>query len=378
MKIGFDGKRIFHNFRGLGNYSRNLVEGIMEFSPENEVFIFTPPFNDERAINWVKNHQNGNIISPKSKFFEKFPSIWRSLFLSHEIKKMDLDIYHGLSHELPFFVNQLRCKKVVTVHDLIFKRYPSFFSLIDRTIYSIKYSYSCRNADLIIAICEQTKKDLIDLMGVPSRKIEVAYQSCNPIFNKQLTNEERSSIRVKYKLPENYILFVGALEPNKNALNLVKAFENLKSKDLFLVLVGKGKSYKEQILKEIALGGIKEKVIFYDYIPTEDLPGIYQLAKLFVFPSFFEGFGIPIIEALFSRTPVITTKGHCFPESGGPSTLYVDTSDPMEISSAIKRVLENSDLAKGMVEGGFEYVQKFCPEKTNKKLIEIYNSLKSI
>jgi len=377
MKIGFDGKRIFHNFRGLGNYSRNLVEGIMDFSPENEVIIFTPPFKDERAKSWAKNHPDAKIITPQFKFFKKYPSIWRSLFLSKEIQKMDLDIYHGLSHELPFFVDQLKCKKVVTIHDLIFKRYPEFFSPIDRNIYSIKYSYSCKNADLIIAICEQTKKDLVELMGIPSRKIEVAFQSCNPIFNNQLTNEQRSSIRNKYKLPENYILFVGALEPNKNALNLVKAFDDLKSKDLFLVLVGKGKSYKEQILKEIALRGIKEKVIFYDYIPTEDLPGVYQLAKLFVFPSFFEGFGIPIIEALFSRTPVITTKGHCFPESGGPLTLYVDTSKPAEISIAINRILENPDLAKEMVERGFEYVQKFRLESTTQRLLDVYKSVNS-
>ncbi len=377
MRIGFDGKRIFHNFRGLGNYSRNLVEGLMEFSPENEVFIFTPPFKDQRAIDWAKNHPKAKIICPKTSLFKKFPSIWRSLFISNEIKKMDLDIYHGLSHELPFFVDQLKCKKVVTIHDLIFKRYPDFFSMIDRNTYSLKYSYSCKNADLIIAICEQTKKDLIDFMGIPAEKIEVAYQSCNPVFAKQLSYDEKSLIRKKYKLPENYILFVGALEPNKNALNLVKAFENIKSKDIFLVLVGKGKSYKQQILKEINLMGIKERVIFYDYISTEDLPGIYQMAKLFVFPSFFEGFGIPIIEALFSRTPVITTKGHCFPESGGPSTLYVDTSKPTEITSAIRKVLESSDLAKEMAEKGWEYVQKFRPEKTNKKIIEIYNLIKS-
>lgn len=377
MKIGFDGKRIFHNFRGLGNYSRNLVEGILKFYPENEIYLFTTPFNDEKALNWAKSHSKAKIISPDSKIFQGLPSLWRSFYLSNEIKKIDLDIYHGLSHELPFFIDKLKCKKVVTIHDLIFKRFPQFFSQIDRKIYSLKYDYSCKNSDLIIAICEQTKNDLINLMGVPSEKIKVAYQSCNPIFSKQLNPEEKKLFRARYNLPENYILFVGALEPNKNALNLVKAYANLKSKELSLVLVGKGKAYKDQLLKEIDLLGIKNNVIFYDYISTEDLPGIYQMAKVFVFPSFFEGFGIPIIEALSSGTPVVTTKGHCFPESGGPSSLYVDPSNPLEISQAIKKVLESSDLSREMSDRGREYVQKFRLENTTQKLLELYKSLNS-
>lgn len=377
MKIGFDGKRIFHNFRGLGNYSRNLVEGILNFHLENEVYLFTTPFHDERAQNWAKDHPKAQIIFPKSKVFQTFPALWRSFYLSNEIKKFDLDIFHGLSHELPFFVDQLKCKKVVTIHDLIYKRFPNFFSPIDRKIYDLKYAYSCKKSDLIIAICEQTRRDLIDLMGIQPKKIEVAYQSCNPIFTKQLSTEEKNIFRKKYNLPENYILFVGALEPNKNALNLVKAFANIRSKGLSLVVVGKGKSYKEQILREINSLGIKENVIFYDFVSTQDLPGMYQMAKVFVFPSFFEGFGIPIIEALFSKTPVVTTKGHCFPEAGGPSTLYVDPTNPLEISQAIKKVLENPKLSQEMVERGWEYVQRFSWDRTTQKIVEIYKTLNS-
>ena len=377
MKIGFDGKRIFHNFRGLGNYSRNLIDGILRYSPEDEVFLFTPPFNDERAIDWSKNHPKAKIINPTSSFFKKIPSIWRSFYLHKELGKKDLDIYHGLSHELPFFSDQIKCKKVVTIHDLIFKRFPKFFNPIDRNIYAQKYSYSCKNADLIIAICEQTKKDLINFVGIPEKKIKVAYQSCNPIFTKLLSMADQDLTRKKYKLPENYLLFVGALENNKNALNLVRAFGKLKTKDLFLVIVGKGNSYKEKLLKEISNYQIKDKVIFYDYIPTEDLPGIYQLAKVFIFPSYFEGFGIPIIESLLSRTPVITTKDHCFPEAGGPSTIYADTSNPIEIAYEIQKVLSSSSLREEMAEKGWDYVQKFNLDITTKRVLGLYKSLHS-
>jgi glycosyltransferase involved in cell wall biosynthesis len=183
--------------------------------------------------------------------------------------------------------------------------------------------------------------------------------------------------RKKYKLPENYLLFVGALENNKNALNLVRAFGKLKTKDLFLVIVGKGNSYKEKLLKEISNYQIKDKVIFYDYIPTEDLPGIYQLAKVFIFPSYFEGFGIPIIESLLSRTPVITTKDHCFPEAGGPSTIYADTSNPIEIAYEIQKVLSSSSLREEMAEKGWDYVQKFNLDITTKRVLGLYKSLHS-
>ncbi len=369
MRIGFDAKRAFHNFRGLGNYSRTFIDGLLQFYPENQLFLFTPPFKGKNKF----ENKNTHLICPTSPIFKMFPSIWRSFFLHKEIEKRDLDIYHGLSHELPFFSDQLKCKKVVTIHDLIFKRFPHFFSSIDRAVYGKKYFEACEKADLIIAICDQTKRDLIDLMGVSPKKIEVAYQSCNPIFAKGLTAIEKEGIRKKYNLPENYLLFVGALEPNKNALNLLRAFKKINKKDLFLVLVGKGKTYKEKLIEEI--GELKERVIFYDFIPTEDLPGIYQLAKIFIFPSYFEGFGIPIIEAMFSKTPVITTKGYCFPEAGGPNTLYVDTSNPQEICKAILKVLESQDLPMEMVENGFKYVQRFTLEKTTNKIMEIYRSI---
>jgi glycosyltransferase involved in cell wall biosynthesis len=375
MRIGFDGKRIFHNFRGLGNYSRTLVDGILKYFPEQEIFLFTPPFKDEKSRNWANNHSKAKIISPNSLMFEKIPSIWRSFYLHKELTNHEMEIYHGLSHEIPFFSDEIKCKKVVTIHDLIFKRFPNFFSPIDRLIYGKKYAHSCKKADLIIAICEQTKKDLIEIMGVPAKKIEVVYQSCNPIFTKDLTDIEKKAVRKKYNLPEKFLLFVGALEENKNAFNLVRAFGSLKLKDYNLVIIGRGESYKAKLLKEVEELNIKETVIFYDFIPTEDLPGFYQMSSLFVFPSFFEGFGIPIIEALFSKTPVITTKGHCFPEAGGPLTIYVDTSDPREIAKAIEKVLGSKSLPDEMIGAGLNYVQRFNLKISTEKLISHYISL---
>jgi len=371
MRVGFDAKRVFHNFRGLGNYSRTLISGLSANYPENDLYLFTPDFS---AKTWIKNHPSLNVITPKKVFYKKFPSLWRSVFLRQDLSQYDLDIYHGLSHEIPPFMKGLKVKTVVTIHDLLFMRYPQNFSSIDRLVYKWKFTSSCHRADLVIAICEQTKRDIVDFLKIPEEKIKVLYQSCNPIFYNKLSAETKSHFRSKYSLPEKFILYVGALEANKNVINLIRAYK-MATPSMPLVIVGKGAEYKKFMQKEMGELGIEDKVLFLDYIPFEDLPGLYQNAELFVFPSFFEGFGLPIVEAMFSGTPVITTKGSCFPEAGGKHTIYVDPHGPDELCYAMNKVLENPSLGLEMVQKGLEYVTKFTQRATSKELHQAYLNL---
>ena len=374
MKIGFDGKRALHNLRGLGNYSRTLIKSLDEHYSENEYLLFSPKSRNENLIEWSKAlSSNCEIITPQSILGRSFPTLWRSLLLKGELEQHHLDVYHGLSHELPPGINNLNTLKVVTIHDLLYLKFPQFFSLIDRQTYHRKFSYSCKVSDIVIAICEQTKADIIKYLKVPEEKIHVIYQSCSPDFYHDKTNDELDVVRKKYSLTRPFIFHIATMEENKNTMGIVKAYKSIcESIDEDLILVGRGKKYKEKVLSYIEESGLGNRVRVLDDVADQDVPSLFQLAKLFVFPSFYEGFGIPIIEALFSKTPVITSVGGCFPESGGPSTRYVDPYSSTDIGNAMVEILKDEVLQKEMAQKGHEFVQKFHWKNTSNDLINLY------
>lgn len=377
MRIGFDAKRITHNFRGLGNYSRSLVEGLIQYHPEFELFLYAPPPRDSRAFKWLQDHQqNIQLRTPQVWWQKLLHPRWRSHWIVSDIAKDQIDLFHGLSHELPLAPKSKNCKWVVTIHDLIFMRYPNFYPKFDRMTYEHKIRAAVRDADLVIAICEQTKNDLIHYLEVPAEKIAVHYQSTSPIYYAELSKEFKSTILKKYDLPEFYILNVGALEERKNQINLVKAFAQIANKvEHDLVLVGKGNTYKTQLVEVAQTLGVSNRVHIKDNVSTDDLPAIYQSASVFCFTSFFEGFGIPITEAQFSRTPVIVSQGSCFPECASPESLFVNPNDPEHIANNILDVLANTLLREQMIAGGLKFVQKFSLQNSSHALAKIYKNL---
>lgn len=376
MKIGFDAKRVFHNFRGLGNYSRTLIESLIKHNPENEYLLFTPPFSDQRALSWKKRFENVRVVTPSRGVDRMMSSAWRSLFMGRDIAKYEVDIFHGLSHELPADIKSRNIKTVVTIHDLIFMRYPEFFPWIDRKVYFRKFKHAVDNADKIVAICEQTKEDLDYFLGCRGERVEVIQQSCHPSFYTTASDDVKEEVKIKYAIPEHYILYVGALEERKNALSLVQAFSRLKDHIPHnLILVGRGKDYKEKVQNEILSQGLVDRCFILDNVPLEDLPALYQMADLFVYPSFFEGWGIPNVEALFSEVPVITSHGSCFPESAGPASLYVDPNSPEDIAEKIETVLFDDDLQKRMVREGRLYAEQFHWKNTSARMIDLYKSM---
>jgi glycosyltransferase involved in cell wall biosynthesis len=373
MKIGFDAKRVFHNFRGLGNYSRTLVESLIKHFPEEEFVLFTPPYSDQRALAWKKRFENVEVVTPTRTIDRAASSAWRSFFMDRDIARNGVDLYHGLSHELPRNLEKRGIKSVVTIHDLIFMRYPEFFPWIDRKVYFRKFKFAVENADKVVAICEQTKLDLEQFLGCSGEKVEVIQQSCHPSFYASAGTEDKDRIANKYDLDEHYILYVGALEERKNALSLVKAFSRLKDHIPHqLILVGQGKEYKTKIENEILAQGLRDRIKILDNVPLEDLPGLYQMANLFVYPSFFEGWGIPNVEALFSETPVITSLGSCFPESAGPHSLYIDPHSAEDIAEKMEKVLFDDDLQKQMVREGRLYAEQFHWKNTSARMVDLY------
>ncbi len=374
MHIGFEAKRATHNSRGLGNYSRGLIEGLLEYSPKDELYLFTPPFKERWAQNWVKSlSSKAHIKLPKSFVGKKFPSFWRSFLLPRDLREMKLDIFHGLSHEIPYRLDSLPFKKIVTIHDLIFLRYPEFFPLIDRLVYAQKFQYACTHSDTIIAICEQTKADLIKFFGVDEKKIVVHYQSCSPIFYNKQSSEKLKSLNEKYKIKKPFILNVGAFEERKNQLNILEAYAQIANQiEDDLVFIGQGKKYKSKVQARALELKLNSRVYFLDKIDFSELPLFYQAANVFCFPSLFEGFGIPIIEALFSGTPVITSFGSCFPESAGADSYFVDPLSQSDIGQALLKVAKDQNLRNHMSLQGLKYVQRFHRQQSTSELLEIY------
>ena len=369
MKIGFEAKRAFYNTGGLGNYSRSTIEMLSKYYSKHDFLLFTP--STENAVDF-KIPENVKTIVPKLFLSKVFKSYWRTVRLSKKIKEYKLDVFHGLSGELPYKAQKKSdTKLIVTIHDLIFLRFPELYHAVDRKIYFQKAKYACEIADTIIAVSEQTKTDIINFLDIDDHKIEVVYQGCNTIFYQKADTNKKIEVAQKYNLPEHYILNVGTVEKRKNTLSVLKAMSYGKIKADF-VIVGKETDYQEELLKYADENNLTNRLTILNDVPTEDLPAIYQQADLFVYPSYFEGFGIPLIEALYSKIPIITTKGGVFSETGGLSSIYIEPDNYKQLSEAIKTVLKDAELRDEMITEGFKFVQKFNEEKIAANLMNVY------
>ncbi len=347
-KIAFDAKRAFFNQTGLGNYSRDLITALSKEHSQNHYYSFVPSNKPSKLFSL--STQSHTTIKGKSSY-------WRSYGCYNDINHLDVDLYHGLSNEIPFSLHKTSCRSVVTIHDLIFERYPHLFKFIDRKVYRYKFQKACANSDRVIAISKQTADDLMSLYNISSSKIEVIYQSCHENFQKDHCETKKLSVKKKYNLPDQFILSLGTIEERKNLLNVVKGIKQHKiTTPLFVA--GKETPYAQKVKDYIKENSIKN-VTFLEYVDFEDLPSLYQLATTFVYCSIFEGFGIPVIEAQFSDTAVITSKVSCLPEAAGQGAILVDPLNPDEIGSSLKIVLNDLSLRDELIMKGKENRSKF-------------------
>ncbi|MGG7469929.1 glycosyltransferase family 4 protein [Chryseobacterium arthrosphaerae] len=364
MKIAFDAKRFFHNTSGLGNYSRDLVRILSRYFPENEYLL----------LNKNRSERGKDILDrPDVKFIQTSKgSLSRQFKMGKDAQKQGADIFHGLSGELPLKWDKRPIKKVVTIHDLIFVRYPQYYSFFDRKIHFWKFKKAADTADKIIAISEQTKRDIIEFLKVPESKIEVIYQGCHKAFKEQQSPEMIQETREKFSLPERFILNVGTIEERKNLLNVVKAINGT---GIPLVVVGRKTKYYQKIENFLKKNKMQQQVLFLEGVSMDELAAIYKLADILVYPSFFEGFGIPVIEALFSNTVVVTSNTSCLPEAGGKDSVYINPDNELDIRAKIKFLWENESERKRRAEKGFEFVQKFNDEPIARELMDFYQKI---
>jgi glycosyltransferase involved in cell wall biosynthesis len=284
-------------------------------------------------------------------------------------------LFHGLSNELPIGIEKSGVKTIVTIHDLIFERFPEYYSLswVNVPLYRAKFKAACQRADVVVAVSEMTAQDIETFYKIPRTKIQVIYQSCHPQFhqNELLTAPKREQIRQKYNLPDAYMLYVGTVNPRKNLLTLLKALCGL-PKTSHLVIIGDGTAYLKQCQQFVVENGLSKQVSWLPKADFADFPAIYQAAQLFLLPSYFEGFGIPIIEALHSGVPVLTTAGSCFAEAGGAHSIYLPP-DKVDIwIENIQKALIDNELRRNMIQHGYVHVQQFEAANIAKQWIQLY------
>jgi glycosyltransferase involved in cell wall biosynthesis len=251
-------------------------------------------------------------------------------------------------------------------------RFPQYYTFFDRKIHFWKFKKSTEKADLIIAISEQTKRDIVEFLKIPEEKIRVVYQGCHQAFKDHQSDEFLNSVKEKFQLPDRFILNVGTIEPRKNLLNIVKAINET---EIPLVVVGKKTKYFNKVQNFLRKNKFENQVHFLENVSMNELAAIYKLADVFVYPSFFEGFGIPVIEALFSKTPVITSNLSCLPEAGGKDSVYIDPHHVEDLKAKIIFLWNNESERKRRAEKGFEFVQKFNDENIARNLMNVYRSI---
>lgn len=371
MRIAFDAKRAFYNNTGLGNYSRNTIRQLSTLYPENEYLLYTP--KTRKAIKFEKE-KNIRVITPLSFSGKLFKSFWRSYLINTQIASDKPDIYHGLSNEIPYGIKGTKSKTVVTIHDLIFLRFPNLYKAADRKIYDRKFRYASENADMVIAVSKQTANDIIEFYKIPEHRIKVVYQGCNPLFYKLIDEVQLNTFKNKHQLPKEFLLYIGTIEERKNLLGIIEAIHKNKI-EIPLVAIGRKTAYFEKIQEYVNRYQLEKQILFFENLSNTDLPAFYQSAKVFVYPSFFEGFGIPILESLASGTPVITSQGGCFGEAAGSHSVFIDPHKHESIAEGIEKVLSSKELRINMIIEGRKHAKNFTEEEVAKNLMSVYEQL---
>ena len=372
--IGFDAKRIVRNGTGLGSYGRTLVNDLAQ-RQDLALRLYAPDKGRDDLRSQIVERPNVSFCYPHFSSSIHLPSSWwRMKGVVTDLQRDGVQLYHGLSGELPIGIRKSGIRSVVTIHDLIFLRHPEFYNWVDTKIYAWKFRQTLREADHVIAISECTKRDILYYGDIDEQKISIVYQSFAPRFSVEVSEEQRTQVRSAYQLPQRYILNVGSIEARKNILQVVQALPLLPD-DVALVMVGRHTPYTDQVLQYVREHHLEERVRVLHGVPDEHLPMLYALAESFVYPSVYEGFGIPIIEAISCGLPVVACSGSCLEEAGGPDSLYVQPGNVEAMAAAIRLTLVGAEGRELRIENSKKYIRRFSGCNVADQVAEIYSAL---
>lgn len=362
MKLFIDALMI--SYSGVGRYVQNIIEKIDSISKETGIKLTV--FLNQSDEKYLSKLPNSTLLyTPVNT---KIYSIKEQLFLRHCLKKSKPDLVHFPNFNVALFS---RMPFVVTIHDLIYLKFPGACpNILAKTYARFMINYACRKAKLVITDSLFSKQDILETMDIPGSKIRVIYPAVSPKYQ-PITDPHRRL--AKYKIPKKYILYVGNHEKRKNIPALMAAFARSKSsRQYHLVITGKKDSRRKEIYQTINQYHLESRIFFTDYLSEEDLPALYSGAGLLAFPSVYEGFGLPILEAMACGTPVICSNATSIPEVAGNAALVVDPANLEEFAVAIDRVLTDDELRHNLQEKGLIRAKQFDWSKTVMELIKVY------
>lgn len=346
MKIAFDAKRYYHNRTGLGNYSRTIANGLKLRHPEVEQVLL-----DE-------------------------PSWRRLLTLGSQAKAEGCHILHGLSNELPW---SSPIPTIVTIHDVAWRTFPDMYHWADRQIYDLKYGHSSRVATKVIAISESTKRDVMRFYDVPERNIEVIYQPVQDIYYEPVDLKAEAQAEPLHGVDgDDYILYVGSINKRKNLLGLVKALEMIpKDQRPLLVVIGNGREYRKEVEQYVDRHGLRPYfTVLTDVHESAMLRRYYHHAMMMAYPSFYEGFGLPVVEASLTHCPVVTSNVSSLPEAAGPGALLCDPYQIESINDCLMQIIDDREMGNRLATAAFDYAQRhFNPDTLLEQVYSLYNKI---
>jgi glycosyltransferase involved in cell wall biosynthesis len=357
MRIGFDAKRYFFNRTGLGNYSRSIVHSLAAHFPKDDFCLFSAkPSEVNSPFPNLKT-----IVPAKSNF------LWRRFGIVNAMREERIEVYHGLSNEIPSHLAKNNIKSVVTIHDVIFKRYPQYYSWTDRQLYHFKTKHAVAHSERIIATSEATAKDLVRYYNANEKKIEVVYQPVNDAWYLP------SGLPPSESQP--YYLYISSFTHRKNHGALIQAFSRIhKQTDLNLVLAGASGESLAFCQNFIEDEKIQDKVKIYTNCGLNELISLAENAHSFVYPSLFEGFGIPLAEAAVKGLPMAVSKIEVFKELAAGAALYFNPNNCDEMAASLLELLR-LEYTLPMKKAREELVQKIQPEMIASQLMNIYKSI---
>lgn len=367
--VGLDAKRIVANASGLGSYGRNLVNGLAAVTDSDFRFLLYTPCEGQEVLR--------EQLTPSERWQWRVArchtrlgrDYWRTRGVVRQLQQDGVRLFHGLSGELPMGLRQAGVVGVMTVHDLIFLRHPEWYKPWDAWLYRRKFFRSLRECERIIAISERTKEDVLYYTDFPAHRIDVIYQSCGTRFSQPVAAAALQRVAQRYGLPSRFVLSVGTIEARKNVALAVRALAAL-PQSVHMVLVGRATPYLREVQRAACSVGVAERLHVLQGVPNEDLPALYRLASLFVYPSRYEGFGLPIIEAIRSGLPVVAATGSCLEEAGGSSMLYVQPDDVAAMANAMQHML-GEDVTE-RVAAAQRHVQRFEQTDVAQQVLATY------
>jgi glycosyltransferase involved in cell wall biosynthesis len=376
MRIGIDGKVMSSYAGGIGTSAFNLVRSCIreavKTDPPVEFVIFTGPHT---CLDGVQG--------PNCQVDERFRHIESSLLrlmfcIPRGLRAQRIDVFHGFDHlGVPLFAKVGRY--VATIHDMIPLLWPQWVTRKHRLVVAAAYHRLGRQADLVITPSEATKADIVGHLRINPDRIAVVPWGCEERFQPTGDRERFAAVRRRYRLPTRYLLFVGTLEPRKNLTGLLHAYAILRAaghdENLKLVVAGRMGWLYHDIFDTVKSLGLEEEVVFTGFVDDEDLPHLYRGAQLFVFPSLYEGFGLPILEAMASGVPVVTSNAASMTEVAGEAAMLVDPHDSQAIAEGMGQVLYEDRLRDVLIQKGLTRARHFTWESVAQKTLELYAAL---